>query len=89
MTDVGIDDNFIKEARDQVTQGTSALFLLTTGAVIDRVAEALKGQSFEVIATNLSTSRRTSCARPSPPEALLVSAKKPCRMCMVARIGGH
>jgi uncharacterized membrane protein len=54
LTDVGIDDNFIKQTRDKVTPGTSALFLLTSGAVIDRLAEALKGQSFEIIATNLS-----------------------------------
>ena len=54
LTDVGIDDSFIRQARNQVTPGTSALFLLTTGAVTDRVAEALHGQSYEVIATNLS-----------------------------------
>jgi uncharacterized membrane protein len=54
LTDVGIDDNFIKQVRDQVTPGTSALFLLTTAAVTDRVAEAIKDQSYEVIATNLS-----------------------------------
>ena len=54
MADVGIDDKFIAEVRGKVTEGTSALFLLTSGAVIDRLAEAIKGQSFEVIATNLS-----------------------------------
>jgi uncharacterized membrane protein len=54
LTDVGIDNKFIDETRSKVTEGTSALFLLTSGAVIDRLTEALKGQSFEVIATNLS-----------------------------------
>jgi uncharacterized membrane protein len=54
FADVGIDDNFIKQVRSQVTEGTSALFLMTTGAVQDRVREALKGQQFELIATNLS-----------------------------------
>ena len=54
MADVGIDDKFIAEVRSKITEGTSALFLLTSGAVIDRVTEALKGQSFEIIATNLS-----------------------------------
>jgi uncharacterized membrane protein len=54
MADVGIDDKFIKETRDQVTEGTSALFLLTSGAVQDRVVEALKGREFEIISTNLS-----------------------------------
>ena len=54
LTDVGIDHKFIAETRSKVTEGTSAIFLLTSGAVIDRLSEALKGQSFEVIATNLS-----------------------------------
>src|SRR3954469_16574976 len=35
FVDVGIDDNFIKQARQQITPGTSALFLLTEGAVSD------------------------------------------------------
>jgi uncharacterized membrane protein len=54
MADVGIDDDFIKSARDQITPGTSALFLLTSGAVQDRVAESFKGQKMEFISTNLS-----------------------------------
>lgn len=53
FADYGIDDNFIKQTRDKVTEGTSALFLLTSGAVVDKVAEAVKGQQFEVISTNL------------------------------------
>lgn len=54
FSDYGIDDNFIKSARDKVTEGTSALFLLTSGAVLDKVAAAVKGQKFEIIQTNLS-----------------------------------
>jgi uncharacterized membrane protein len=54
FADVGIDDNFIKQVRNQVTEGTSALFLMSSGAVEDRVREAVKGQQFELIATNLS-----------------------------------
>jgi uncharacterized membrane protein len=30
------------------------LFLLSSGAVTDKVAEAVKGQQFEIIQTNLS-----------------------------------
>jgi uncharacterized membrane protein len=37
-----------------VTEGTSALFLMTSDAVLDRVAEAMKDIQFEIIATNLS-----------------------------------
>lgn len=54
FSDYGIDDNFIKSARDKVTEGTSALFLLTSGAVVDKVVAAVKGQKFEIIQTNLS-----------------------------------
>src|SRR5512137_422626 len=53
FADYGIDDNFIKQTREKVTEGTSALFLLTTGAVVDKLVEALKGQTFEIISTNL------------------------------------
>lgn len=54
MRDYGIDDDFIKSVREQVTEGTSALFLLTDKAVRDKVAEALKGDEFELIASNLT-----------------------------------
>src|SRR6266567_2901918 len=50
----GIDESFINQVRAKITPGTSALFLLESGAVVDRVAEAVKGQQFEIIQTNLS-----------------------------------
>ena len=53
FTDYGIDDNFIKQTREKVTEGTSALFLLTSGAVQDKVVAAMKDQTFEIIMTNL------------------------------------
>ena len=40
FTDVGIDDDFINQVRCEVTEGTSALFLMTENATIDKVAEA-------------------------------------------------
>jgi uncharacterized membrane protein len=55
MADVGIDDNFIKKVRDQVQPGTSALFLLTSDAVEDKVRDAFKGTHMELIQTNLSS----------------------------------
>src|SRR5512143_238387 len=54
MADFGIDDNFIKQTREKVTEGTSALFLMTTGAVQDKVMAELKGYQFELIASNLT-----------------------------------
>ena len=54
FADYGIDDDFIKRTRAEVTEGTSALFLMTTGAVMDKVVDEFKGVNFEIIATNLS-----------------------------------
>lgn len=54
MADVGIDDNFINNVKQQVTPGTSALFLLSSDAVMDRVQEALGGRHGQLVASNLS-----------------------------------
>ena len=54
MADVGIDDDFIKRVRDRVTPGTSALFVLTSDAVLDRVRGAFEGNEPELLETNLS-----------------------------------
>jgi uncharacterized membrane protein len=54
LGDVGIDDDFIKATRDKVTPGTSALFLLSSDAVLDRVSDAFSGQQAELVRTNLS-----------------------------------
>src|SRR5437016_9570289 len=43
MTDVGIDDDFIRKVRDEVTPGTSALFVMTANVVADRVLGEFKG----------------------------------------------
>lgn len=53
--DVGIDDEFIKRVRDEITPGTSALFAMTENAVLDKVHEAFAGWNAELIQTNLST----------------------------------
>lgn len=56
MTDVGVDDDFIKRVREDVTEGTSALFLLTANEVPDKMAEEVKarGLSFKIVASNLT-----------------------------------
>jgi uncharacterized membrane protein len=54
LTDVGIDDDLIRRVRDRLTPGTSALFLLTSDAVVDKVREAFGEQTPELIFTNLS-----------------------------------
>ena len=55
LTDVGINDTFIEETRSKVTRGTSALFLLSAGAVTDRVVPELRGLNPELVTTNLPT----------------------------------
>src|SRR5215213_980384 len=54
MTDVGIDDAFIRRMREEIRPGTSALFVLSSDAVIDRVKEAFSGQQMVLVETNLS-----------------------------------
>jgi uncharacterized membrane protein len=54
MADVGIDDDFIKSVREKVTPGTSALFLLSSGAVQEKVRDAFAAHHPELIETNLS-----------------------------------
>jgi uncharacterized membrane protein len=54
MADVGIDDDFIASVRKNVVPGTSALFVLSSGAVMDKVSDAFKGTNAELIQTNLS-----------------------------------
>lgn len=51
---VGIDQDFIDSVRANVQPGTSALFVMTSDAVIDQVLDTFPGQPAELIATNLS-----------------------------------
>jgi uncharacterized membrane protein len=53
FADMGIDEDFIDQVREKVTEGTSALFLLECGAVVDRIHDEVKGMDFELIASNL------------------------------------
>jgi uncharacterized membrane protein len=55
LADVGIDDNFINKVRDQVTPGTSALFVLSSDAVVDKIHDAFAGdEKADLIFTNLA-----------------------------------
>ena len=54
MADVGIDDSFIREVRAQVTPGTSALFVLTQNAVVDKVIDEFRNSGATLVSTNLS-----------------------------------
>ncbi|MBV9232389.1 MAG: DUF1269 domain-containing protein [Chloroflexi bacterium] len=54
FSDIGIDDNFIKQVGSSIQPGESALFLLTRNAVADKVLPELKQYKFEMIQTSLS-----------------------------------
>lgn len=55
FTDYGINDDFIKDLREKVTEGTSALFLLTGQVTVDKVSEAFAPDEMgELIQSNLS-----------------------------------
>ena len=61
LADVGIDDSFINKIRDQVTPGTSALFVMSSDAVMDKVQDAFAGnQPSELLFTNLSTEQENA-----------------------------
>ena len=50
----GLEAGFIDQIRRGVHEGTSALVLMTAGAVLDRVADAMKALDFEIFSTNLT-----------------------------------
>ena len=52
--DYGINDDFIKDIQQKVTEGTSALFLMTGEVTVDKVEDALKEEHMELITSNLS-----------------------------------
>ena len=55
LTDVGIDDRFIAQARDGITPGAAALFLPSSDAVIDKVEAEFDLSNAELLYTNLSS----------------------------------
>jgi uncharacterized membrane protein len=55
LADVGIDDSFINKVRDQVTPGTSALFVLSSDAELEEIQAAFSAhRPTDLILTNLS-----------------------------------
>jgi uncharacterized membrane protein len=56
LTDVGIDDNFMKELGATMTPGSSSLFVLlrNPSAAPDKVLEELKGTGGTILKTSLS-----------------------------------
>ena len=55
LTDIGVDDKFIKEVGNQIEPGHSALFVLVRKATGDKVIEQVKEFNPTVLQTSLST----------------------------------
>jgi uncharacterized membrane protein len=54
LTDIGIDDNFIRELGNTIEPGTSAIFILVRKSTPDKVLENLSKFEGKVIRTSLS-----------------------------------
>lgn len=54
LTDIGVDDKFIKEVGENIEPGNSALFLLVRESTPDKVLDELKKFDAEVYQTSLS-----------------------------------
>jgi uncharacterized membrane protein len=55
FTDIGIDDDFIKSVGDEISPGTSAIFLMVADSTPDRVLDEMRGRSdIRVLSTSLS-----------------------------------
>ncbi|MDE2197637.1 MAG: DUF1269 domain-containing protein [Rhodospirillales bacterium] len=57
LSDVGIDDNFMKKAADVLQPGNAALFLLIRKMTTDKVLDALRGEGGTVMRTSLDHTR--------------------------------
>ncbi len=68
MADAGIDDDFIDSVRSQVTPGTSALFVMSSDAVLDKVKDAFEGTEAHLIHTNLSNDQEAALREAFSPE---------------------
>jgi uncharacterized membrane protein len=54
LSDVGINDKFMKELADGMPAGSSALFVLVRKATPDRVLEEVKGSGGKILRTSLT-----------------------------------
>lgn len=55
LSDVGINDNFMRQLASTLTPGSSALFVLVDSQLTDKVLAELQGTGGKIIQTSLST----------------------------------
>jgi uncharacterized membrane protein len=63
LTDLGIDDDFMKQLASKLEPGGAALFLLIRRMTTDKVLAAIKGTGGEVIKTSLDTTKEEALRR--------------------------
>lgn len=54
LSDFGVEDDFLKRAREVVTPGTSALFVLSSDRGVDQITAALAGREVSMLRTDLT-----------------------------------
>jgi uncharacterized membrane protein len=60
LTDIGIDDKWIKETAAAISPGSAALFVLVRKLTADKVLEGLKGEGGTVLKTSLDHTKETA-----------------------------
>jgi uncharacterized membrane protein len=72
LSDLGIDDKFMKELGEQIKPGSAALFLLVQSVTADKVVPEMSKFGGTVLKTSLSTEKeaelREALGQPSPAE---------------------
>lgn len=54
LSDVGINDDFMKQLGEKLQPGTSALFVLVTSSLTDKVLNELRGSGGQILQSSLS-----------------------------------
>jgi uncharacterized membrane protein len=60
LTDLGLDDKWMKETAAAIQPGTAALFVLVRKVTADKVLEGLKGEGGTVLKTSLDHTKETA-----------------------------
>ena len=60
LTDVGIDDRWMKDTAAAIEPGTAALFVLVRKVTADKVLEGLKGEGGKVMKTSLDHTKEAA-----------------------------
>lgn len=68
LSDAGIDDDFIEQTRGKIGPGSSALFLLSSDAVVDKIKDRFPGGHAELIRTSLSKEQEQALRKAFEPD---------------------